>query len=283
MIDIAIIGCGPAGLSAAVNAHARNKNSVVFGNKINTSALFKSKRIDNHLGMFSESGEHMLNVFLEHANKLGIEIRNGRVIQILSRNNFFTVNFENEFIDAKTIIIAIGSVKSKKIPGQEKFLGSGVSYCATCDGMFYKNKSVVVIADNFQAESDVKFLSEICKNVIYLPKYNLQSSFSSNVEILFANPKEILGNDSVNAISIGEEKIPCAGVFILNEVVSPDKIIFGLEMDGPFIKVNRLCQTNLFGVFSAGDCTGWPLQLSKAIGDGQIAAQSASKFIDTLE
>lgn len=283
MIDIAVIGCGPAGLSAAINAWARNKSVIVFGNKIDTGALYKTKKIDNHLGMPNESGKDMMEKFLTHALNLNIEIKNGRVLQILSMGKYFVINFENEFFNAKTVIIAVGITKTKKIPGEEKFLGNGVSYCATCDGMFYKNKSVAVVADSVEAESDVRFLSGICKNVIYLPMYDLKENFPDNVEIIHGKPNEILGDDSIKALKIDNKEIVCDGIFFINENTPVDNIIFGLELNGSIIKVNCLCETNLPGVFAAGDCTGWPFQLSKAIGQGQVAAQNAAKFIDSMK
>lgn len=281
MIDIAVIGSGPAGLSAAINARARNKNVVIFGNKIDTSALFKAKKVDNHLGFFDINGKEMFDIFFRHIQKFEIPIKTGRVTQILPLKDFFAINFENEIFNAKTVVLAVGSKKSKKLDGEEKFIGSGVSYCATCDGMFYKNKSVVVIADNLEAESDVKFLSEICKDVKYIPSYQVQSNFSQNVEILNFKPKKILGDKNVEAVETSEKEIPCNGVFILQEFILPSNIIFGLEMQNNFVKIDRACKTNLSGIFAAGDCTGWPLQLSKAIGEGQIAAQSAARFIDS--
>ena len=283
MIDVAVIGCGPAGLSAAINIYARNKTVIVFGNDFSSCALYKAKKINNHLGMPNTNGKDLLDKFLAHAKSLDIQIKNGRVTQIMSMKDYFAINFENEIFQAKAIVLAIGICKTKKIPGEEKFLGNGVSYCATCDGMFYKNKSVIVIADNSKAEDDVKFLSQICKNVSYLPKYDLHSAFDSNVEIISGKAKEIVGDSFVNALMVDDKRIDCDGVFIINESVPSDNLIFGLETDGSFIKVNRLCQTNLAGVFAAGDCTGWPFQLSKAIGDGLVAAQSAVKFVDAID
>ena len=299
MIDIAIIGAGPAGLSAAINAYARNKSLIIFGNKINTSALFKAKKIDNHLGMLNKSGSEILNIFLDHAAKLNINIKTGRVTQILSHQDYFIINFENNFFEAKSIIIATGIYKSRKIINEEKFIGRGVSYCATCDGMLFKNKSVFAMADNSDAEDDIKFLSEICQKVFYLPKYdfnnnaikaqnnflgsdnnfNNNNNIASNIEILSGDLKEITGDESVNGVLINEKNILCDGVFLLNKNLPPEKLIFGLNLDQDFIKINNTCETNLPGVFAAGDCTGWPLQLSKAIGQGQVAAQMAAKFV----
>ena len=153
--------------------------------------------------------------------------------------------------------------------------------------MFFKNKSVFATADYMEAEQDVKFLGEICRKVFYLPKYGFdnisaQSKFSSvanNIEILSGNLKEIYGTESVQSVLVDEKNIMCDGVFLLNKNLPPEKLIFGLEIEQNSIRINNMCETNIPGIFAAGDCTGWPLQLSKAIGQGQVAAQMASKFV----
>jgi thioredoxin reductase (NADPH) len=152
--------------------------------------------------------------------------------------------------------------------------------------MFYKNKTVCVIC-NLDEDSieDIKFLCEVCKKIYCIiekksdPKILLKES---NIEIIHETPKEILGDDKANNLLLSNNKnIECDGIFILKEFTPIDRIIYGLGIDNGVIKVNRACETNLAGVFAAGDCTGWPMQLSKAIGEGQIAAQAAAKFIDS--
>ena len=145
MLDIAIIGSGPAALSAAVNARQRNKSVCVFGRSLDSSLLFAAEKVDNYLGLPDMTGEEMLNEFYAHAVKRGVEFRECRITQILSMGDSFMVNADNEFIQAKTLILAIGLSKSKGIAGEMDYLGKGVSYCATCDGMLYRNKKVVVV------------------------------------------------------------------------------------------------------------------------------------------
>ncbi len=280
MIDVAIIGAGPAGLSAAINLVARNKKPVVFGRNRNTSWLFKAEKVDNHLGMYGMSGEEMLKAFYEHAKKLDVDIREGRVLQILSMGSYFTINFENEFINAKSIIIATGVAKGKAVKGENEYIGKGVSYCATCDGMLYKNKDVVVIGENKEGEEDSNFLSEICSKVYYIPKYDNVDNLKENIEVVHGKVNEVLGEEFVSGILVDDREIKCEGAFFIKESIPVNNLIFGLELENKAIKVNKLMETNIKGVFAAGDCIGWPFQVSNAIGEGLIAAQQCVRFLN---
>lgn len=275
MIDIAIIGAGPAGLSAAINAVIRNKKTVVFGNKAESSYLYKAEKIDNYLGMPGLSGKEMIDKFYKHAMALGVEIQNKKVQQIFNMGDNFTLNADNEFFEAKKIIITTGIPKSNFIKGEQEFIGKGVSYCATCDGLLYKNKVVCVIGETKEAESDVEYLSEICKKVYYTPLYKNINAFNSNVDVVIGKPLEIYGDKIVKGIIIGDNNINADGIFFIKESIPINRLIEGLEMDNNYIKVNKLMETNIEGIYAAGDCTGRPLQLSKAVGDGLVAAQNA--------
>lgn len=282
MLDIAIVGCGPAGLSAAINSYARNKSVVVFGNGINNSWLYKAENVNNHLGMPNMSGEDMLNKFVEHVNELGIEIKHGRVLQIFNTGQHYMLNFENEIVEAKTVIIATGMNKKSKIANEERLLGKGVSYCATCDGMLYKDKDVAVVIDSLEAMSDVRFLSGICKRVYCFSKLNALEDLPDNVEKINGLPFEIVGDDFVTGIRISDtEVINCNAVFVITAALPITQLISNIKLNNGTIEVTRLMETNLPGLYAAGDCTGYPFQISKAIGEGLIAALQAAKFIDS--
>ncbi len=274
MIDVAIIGAGPAGLSAAINSVIRNKETVVFGNRPESSLLYKAERIDNYLGMPCLSGKQMINAFWQHASDMGVRIEIKKVQQIFTMDNYYTINANNEFYDAKKVIIAIGVQKSKYIKGEKEYIGKGVSYCATCDGMLYKNKTVILIGETQEAVEDIKYLSQICKKVYFISKY-VPGFSASNIEQLEGKVNEIYGEDIVKQIKIDNEIIDVDGVFFVKESIPIDSLIDGLEMNDNYIKVNRNMETNLKGIYAAGDCTGKPLQISKAVSEGLIAAQSA--------
>ena len=280
MLDIAIIGSGPAALSAALNCIQRNKTVKVFGRSLDSSLLFTAEKVDNYLGMPDMNGEEMLNQFYQHAVKLGVPFQECRITQILAMGDHYVLNAENEFIETKAIILASGIIKSKAFPGEMEYLGKGVSYCATCDGMLYKNKTVVLVAENSEGEADVNFLSDICKKVIYVPLYHPVYYVKDNVEIKEGKVEEIVGDVRVKGIIINGEKIECDGVFLIKNTVPPESLLFGLVSEGNSIKVNRNMETNLKNVYAAGDCTGAPYQIAKAVGEGLVAALSAATALD---
>ena len=281
MHDIGIIGSGPAALSAAVNARQRNKSVCVFGRSLDSSLLFAAEKVDNYLGMPDLSGEEMLNQFYAHAVKRGVEFKESRISQIMSMGDYFVINADNEFFEAKTLILAIGLNKSKGISGEMEYLGKGVSYCATCDGMLYRNKKVVVVGENEEGEAEANFLADVCEKVVYLPLYQPVLNLKETVEILNGKPKAVIGEGSrVTGIEAGDERVECDGIFFAKNSTPPESLLFGLHTDGKNIMVARSMATNLPGVFAAGDCTGAPFQIAKAVGEGLVAALSAAAYID---
>jgi len=282
MIDMAIIGSGPAGLSAAINAKARGREAVVYGRSMDTSFLYKAEKVDNHLGMGGLSGAQMLDKFHTHAKAMGVEIKEGRVLQIMPMGDYFAINFDNEIESARTVILASGIVKGNKIKGEEEFLGRGVSYCATCDGMLYRGKDVVVVGETHEAVEDVEFLAKIAGKVHYIPSKGFEIPASGNVFVYETKAVEVVGGDFVSAIKTESGEIECQGVFFVKGTMPFDSLIAGIELGNGMVKVDRLMQTNIEGVFAAGDCTGWPFQLSKATGEGLVAAQQADRYIRAL-
>ena len=281
MYDIGIIGSGPAALSAAVNARQRNKSVCVFGRSLDSSLLFAAEKVDNYLGMPDLSGEEMLNQFYAHAVKRGVEFKESRISQIMSMGDYFVINADNEFFEAKTLILAIGLNKSKGIAGEMEYLGKGVSYCATCDGMLYRNKKVVVVGENEEGDAEANFLADVCEKVVYLPLYQPVLNLKETVEILNGKPKAVIGEGSrVTGIEAGDERVECDGIFFAKNSTPPESLLFGLHTDGKNIMVDRSMATNLPGVFAAGDCTGAPFQIAKAVGEGLVAALSAAAYID---
>lgn len=281
MYDIGIIGSGPAALSAAVNARQRNKSVCVFGRSLDSSLLFAAEKVDNYLGMPDLSGEEMLNQFYSHAVKRGVEFKESRISQIMSMGDHFVINADNVFFEAKTLILAIGLNKSKGIAGEMEYLGKGVSYCATCDGMLYRNKRVVVVGENEEGEAEANFLADVCEKVIYLPLYQPVLNLKETVEVLSGKPKAVIGEGSrVTGIEVEGETVECDGIFFAKNSTPPESLLFGLHTDGKNIIVDRSMATNLLGVFAAGDCTGAPFQIAKAVGEGLVAALSAAAYID---
>ncbi len=284
MLDVAIIGGGPAALSAAVNCRQRNKSVCVFGRSLDSSLLFAAEKVDNYLGLPNISGEEMLNQFYTHAVKQGVEFKETRIKQILSMGDRYMINADNQFIEAKTVILATGLSKSKGIPGEIDYLGKGVSYCATCDGMLYRNKKVIVVGENEEGEAEANFLADVCESVTYIPLYQPVLNLKENIQVKEGRPKAVLGADGkVSSLEMEGETLECDGIFFAKNSTPPESLLFGLATDGKNIIVDRSMATNLPGVFAAGDCTGTPYQIAKAVGEGLIAALSAANFVDEKE
>lgn len=267
MYDIAIIGGGPAGLSAAVNARARNKTVLLVTNPPAQSALYKAERVDNYLGMSGVTGAQMLDDFVAHAEAAGIELRIGRVLNVLPMGESFFLSIGSDVAEARAVIVSTGVARAGKYPGEAELLGSGVSYCATCDGMLYRGKTVAVIGLSEEAAHEADFLRSLGCEVLYFDK---QQKY------------EIKGEGKVQVLSVNGKDYPVDGVFILRPTLAPTDLLTGLAVEDGYIAVDKQMRTNLPGVFAAGDCTGAPLQVSKAVGDGLIAGQRAAEYLDSM-
>lgn len=280
--DIAIIGCGPAGLSAALNAHIRKKEIILFGNEFCTPKMHISPWVDNYLGEVHISGKELRKKFIDHIQETGINVTEKRIDAVYQSGEFNALQCGDQLINAKTVIIATGVSFGKKLEGEEEFVGKGVSYCATCDGLLFKDKIVAMLAYSREGLDEIKFLADVCKEVILFPLFKGEvPSFPPNVKVEKTSPTKINGNGMANSIIIEKGEIPVDGVFIFREAVPPAQLVPGVEIDAGAIKVNKNMETNLPGIFAAGDCTGKPFQLSKASGEGQIAALNAVHYIDT--
>ncbi|MFT8315966.1 MAG: NAD(P)/FAD-dependent oxidoreductase [Clostridium sp.] len=281
--DIAIIGTGPGGLSAAINAKIRNKNIILFGNKNLSFKLTKAPKINNFLGFYDISGEDLKNKFNEHIDKMGIEITEERINAVYAMGDYFTLMVNEKAYEAKSLILATGMEFTKPLKGEEEFLGRGVGYCATCDAPLYRNKIVTIVGYTREAEKEANYVSELASKLYYVPMYDENYELTDKVEILKDKPTEIKGQDKVEKLLLKSNEIETDGVFILKESVAPAQLVPGLLIEGEHIKVDRNMKTNIEGCFAAGDCVGTPYQYIKAAGEGQIAALSAVKYLDLLK
>lgn len=265
--DVLVIGGGPAGLSAALNIRARGKSVLVVSNPLEENPLWKAEKVDNHLGMPAMTGPEMLKAFQKHAEEAGVEIRRGKVLNAMQMSGTWYVGIGSDMENAKAIVLAAGVARGKKFPGEAELLGRGVSYCATCDGMLYRGKPVAVLGYSDTARHEAEFLSGIGCQVTY-----------------FNKPKTcvITGEDHVASVTCDGETMPVEGVFVLRPTMAPTDIFPALAVENGYVTVDRKMATNLPGVFAAGDCTGGPLQVSKAVGEGLVAGQSAAAYVAGL-
>ncbi|HBT20129.1 MAG TPA: thioredoxin reductase [Peptococcaceae bacterium] len=285
LYDMVIVGCGPAGLSAAVNAKIRKKNIKLIGGEVCSPKLYSSPEINNYLGFPNIKGSELKEHFLNHIKSLGIDIVKNTVVNIFQGDGSFDIlTRDNEIYKARSVIIAVGVTNDAVLPGEEEFLGRGVSYCATCDAPLYRGKNVAVVSFEEEGEKEAKLLSQYSSRVYYIPRYNDAPKFiADNVEIINDIPTAVIGDKFVTSLELSKGRIEVQGVFIIRETVPVDKLIPGLEMvDDRFIKVNLNMETNIPGVFAAGDCVGKPFQLAKAVGQGQIAALTAADYLEQL-
>lgn len=282
--DAAIIGSGPAGISAALNLKIRNKSLILFGVSALSDKVERSELIANYPGIKDISGTELNRLFKEHLDSAGIEITEKRITGIYNMGKYFAVLSDQEEFDAKTVIIATGVEAVKPIEGEREFLGKGVSYCATCDGNLYKGKTIAVICDNEAMEEEVKYLAELAGKVYYIPLFKNSRFAASNTEILTSRAVKVRGDDRVNGITLADStELDVNGVFFIKQSVSPAVLLNGLKAEDGQVVVTRNMETNVKGVFAAGDCTGTPYQIAKAVGEGNIAAHSAVKYLAGLE
>ena len=279
--DIAIIGSGPAGLSAAINAKIRNKNIIVFGYEDFSSKLIKAPKINNYLGFHGISGLELKEKFKEHIEAMNIEITYERVNNIYAMGNYFSIMVNETIYEAKSVVIATGIEYTKPLKGEEEFLGKGVGYCATCDAPLYRNKVVTVIGYNKEAEEEANYVSELASKLYYIPMYRSNYNLSDNIEVIEEKPIDIIGKDRVEKLILSSRELETDGLFILKDSISPAQLVPGLLMEEGHIKVDRTMKTNIEGCFAAGDCIGRPYQYIKASGEGLIAALSAVSYVDS--
>jgi thioredoxin reductase (NADPH) len=280
--DLAIIGSGPAGVSAALNAKIRKKNFVIFGSKELSNKLTKAEKINNYLGFYGKSGAQIRDEFIKHMESMDIGITEEKINNIYAMGDYFTLMANDKMYEASAIILATGVNFGRPFKGEEELLGKGVGYCATCDAPLYKDKIVTIIAYNKHEEDEVNFISTIASKVYYIPMYKEKVEVDEKVEIINDMPVEIIGKERVEKLILKNSEIETDGIFILRDSVSPSQLVPGLELDENHVKVDRKMTTNLQGCFAAGDIVGAPYQYIKAAGEGNIAALSAVSYIDNL-
>lgn len=258
--DLLVIGAGPAGLTAAIHARARNQSVLVVSNQPTASPLCKAPQMDNYPGLPHITGLELVERLVNQAVELGAELRIGRVLSLMPLGDTVMASIGDQVVEASAAIVATGVARANPLPGEERLLGRGVSYCATCDGMFYRGKPIVVAGNAPDLEEETEYLRSIGCEVTSVRLPGL----------------EILGDTQVTGVRTAQgEELPCQAVFLLRASIAPAQLAPGLELEDGYIKVDHRMATNLPGIYAAGDCTGLPLQLAKAVGQGQLAAHYA--------
>jgi len=283
IFDLLIVGGGPAGLSAAINGVIRDCRVLVLDTW--STMLPRAERIENYLGLPDISGFEMMASFVSHALKIGVVIERGKASSILPMGKSFMINYGNLVITSKAVILATGVIRDKVIAGEEEYLGRGVSYCATCDGMLYRGKKAVVYGLSADAPEEANYLADIGVQVVYINPGLRPEALKPGITWYSGKLSGIYGDTTVGKVTCSGESIPdidTDGVFLLRDAVAPHSLISGLQTENGYISVDKDMRTNIPGVYACGDCTGPPLQIAKATGDGLIAGQEAAKYISSL-
>ena len=281
--DIAIIGTGPAGLSAAITATIRNKKVLLLGSRDLSGKLSKAHEIQNYLGFPAVKGEDLAAAFQKHIAEMGISITEKRVSAVYAMGDYFALQAGEDMVEATAVILATGVVQGKPLPGEEELLGRGVSYCATCDAPLYRGKTAAVIGYSPREEAEAAFLSEVCTEVLYFPVYKEETDLPASVRVIREKVTGVENQDDKRLVRTAEGTYTVDGVFILREAVSPGQLVPGLPTEGPHVTVNRKMEAGIPGVFACGDIVGTPYQYIKSAGEGNVAALSAVSYLDGLK
>lgn len=281
MYDAAIIGSGPAGISAALNLKLHDKNIIWFGSRELSAKVEKSELIANYPGVSMVSGKALNQAFLAQVDAAGLTIEEKVVTNITPMGSYYMILGGNEIFEAKTVLLATGAVSGKGLPGEENLLGRGVSYCATCDGFFYRGKTIAVFCSAKRFEYEAQYLANIARKVYVFAPYEGCEIHADNVVFPEKPMRQVLGQERVEGIRLTDgSEIAVDGVFFLRSAVAPAKLLEGLEMEGVHIKVDRQMATSKPGCFAAGDCTGRPYQIATAVGQGNAAAHSILEYLN---
>lgn len=282
--DVAIIGAGPAGLSAALTLKLHNKSIIWLGSDTLSDKIEKSEKIANYAGFAPLSGKSLNDHFRSQIKEMELEMTDKKVTQITKMKKYFMVLADSDIYKARTVLMGIGSVPAKGIQNEQELLGHGVSYCATCDGFLYKGKTVAVFCGSKKYEHEVAYLAEMAEKVYVQAGYPDYELDLPNALKLEKPMKAVLGEGTVTGVALTDGSIiDVEGAFFLRTAVAPSTILKKLEMDGAHIVIDRSCRTSVEGCFAAGDCTGRPYQIAKAVGEGNVAAHSIVEYLSDLE
>lgn len=282
MTDVIVVGKGPAGISAAIYLKRSGLDVVVIGKDNGT--LQKAHLIENYFGFVEPiTGTQLVEQGIDQAKRLGIEIINEEVVGIEKLKDF-TVKTNNQELEGKAVILATGKARnSLKIDGFERLKGSGISFCATCDGFFYRNKPLAVIGNGDYAAEELSVLTNIASEVtLFTNGLPLETKhIPAGIEVVTEKITSIFGENSVEGLETENNKYFVSGIFVAQGTASAADFALkmGVMMDNGNIIVNENYMTNVDGLYAVGDCIGGLLQVAKAVSDGAGASGPVAKFV----
>lgn len=279
--DLLIVGGGAAGCAAALTARKRNLNTVMV--YAGDGALAKAHLIDNYPGTGAMEGKAMLAAMRAQAESMGVLMRRALVTKILPMDGSFSVLAGNDILEAKAVLLACGAARVKTLENEEALLGQGVSYCATCDGMFYKGKEMLVVGASEEAVQEANYLAELGKVTYFQEMKHSLKGLSDAITVQDEKPTALRREGGRMALSAGGREFWADGVFVMRPMVAMTQLLPELHTERGMVKVDRNMATNVPGVYAAGDMAGAPLQVAKAVGEGNIAALAIAAYLRKLE
>ena len=283
MYDVIIIGAGPAGITASLYTQRGNLKTLVLYNE--KSGLEKAAHIENYYGFENGiSGETLYKIGIEQAKNIGVDVIKEEVTKIENNIDYFKIVTPKGEYTSKVLILSTGNKKNKpKIKGIETFEGKGISYCAICDGFFFRNRSISVIGSGNYAVSETNELINIANDITILTNGEKAPEIrADNVNIDTKKIEEIIGENKVEGVKFKDgTEIQTDGIFIAQGVAGSADFAkkLGIITNKDNIVVNANMETNVKGIFACGDCTGGLLQVSKAVYEGAKAGLETIKYI----
>jgi len=299
--DIAVVGAGPAGMTAALYAARAGKSVLLLESGMYGGQIVQSRTVENYPGAPEINGAELAMKMMEPLSAMGIEPTYGRVSAVRKTEQGFLLETDAGEHSAKAVILATGvDHRRLEVPGEERLIGGGVSFCATCDGMLFRGREVAVVGGGNTAVQDALVLAELCSRVYLIHRRDAFRAEARLVERMKSNPKiecvtdtvvtEMKGSARLEALALknlksGEERLlSVAGVFLAVGNVSQNEAVRGIaELDeGGFVITDVDCRTSQKGLFAAGDCRQKKVrQLTTATADGTVAALSAVEYLDS--
>lgn len=300
MLDTLIIGAGPAGMAAGIYAaRAELSHLVLESGLMSGGQIVNTSEVDNYPGLKGIGGFELAMKFREHCDECGVRFQDGKVVKVEKIENGFRAFLENgESYETKTVLFATGAKhRTLDIPGEAEFAGSGVSYCATCDGAFFRGKEVAVIGGGDVAIEDALFLARICSKVYLVHRRDEFRAAKTlvnrlracgNVEfVLKATPAEIKGSGRVESLCVntpeGERTLPVSGVFVAVGMLPNTELLQGLVTlnDAGYVVAGEDCRADVPGIFAAGDLRTKHLrQVVTAAADGATAIYEIEAYLN---
>ena len=283
MYDVIIIGAGPAGITAGLYTKRANLNTAIIYK--DESSLEKAELIENYYGFENGvSGKELYEKGIEQAKNLNIDVKNEEVVNIQISDNGFNIITDKGQYNSKALIFATGNKKNTpKIKGIKELEGKGISYCAICDGFFYRNKNIAVLGSGKYAISETNELINLAKEITILTNGDKAPEIrADNVKINTRKIREVRGENKVEEIEFEDNnKLKTDGIFVAQGVAGSSEFAkkLGIITKNDKIIVDENMQTNIKGIYACGDCTGGLLQISKAVYEGTKAGLEVIKYL----